>query len=252
MPPKQMVVMLIEAAINGSRTKGEHPASPVTSSELASAAYEAVKAGAGALHFHARSEDGRETLDPAAVAHNLNIVRAKVRNVPIGISTGAWIVPDPAARLHQVRSWETLPDFASVNFHEEGALDLVATLLERGVGVEAGISNAHWARVFVSSGFGPKCLRVLVEPQEEATEAALKTVDEIETVLANGVELPTVLHGIGGTAWELLDASVRRGYSIRIGFEDTLRLRNGRTAQSNAELIREALAQIKALSSKRA
>jgi hypothetical protein len=31
MPLKQMVVMLIEAAINGSRSKGEHPAIPVTS-----------------------------------------------------------------------------------------------------------------------------------------------------------------------------------------------------------------------------
>jgi hypothetical protein len=125
-------------------------------------------------------------------------------------------------------------------------------LIGRGVGVEAGISSVPAALVFVSSGFATQCLRVLVEPQEEATEAALKTVDKIEAVLAKvDVELPMVLHGTGGTAWELLDAAVCRGYSIRIGFEDTLTLPNSRTAQSNAELIREARARIKTLSSRK-
>jgi len=49
------------------------------------------------------------------------------------------------------------------------------------------------------------------------------------------------------TAWELLDEAVRRGYDIRIGFEDTLRLRDGKTAQSSAELVREARTLVESL-----
>ena len=36
-----------------------------------------------------------------------------------------------------------------------------------------------------------------------------------------------------------------RGYGARIGFEDTLVLPNGRVAQSNGELVREAVKRIR-------
>ena len=63
-------------------------------------------------------------------------------SVPVGVTTGAWAEPGPAARLERVRSWSMLsepPDHASVNWHEEGAEEIAAALLDRGVGVEAGI-----------------------------------------------------------------------------------------------------------------
>ena len=244
--------MLIQAAINGSRSKVEHPHIPLTSAELATAAAEAATAGAGAIHFHARSEDGRETLDGAAIAANLESIRAKLQDLPVGVSTGAWIVPDPESRLRIVQAWDVFPDFASVNFHEEGAAGLAATLMGRGVGIEAGISNAKAARKFVASGLARQCLRILVEPQDKEIGPALKTTLEIENILNHaGVSLTTVLHGTNGTAWELLDEAIRRGYDIRIGFEDTLRLRNGKTAPSNAELVHEARTRVESLSSKK-
>lgn len=240
--------MLIQAAINGSRSKVEHPHIPLTSAELATAAAEAATAGAGAIHFHARSEDGRETLDGAAIAANLESIRAKLQDMSVGVSTGAWIVPDPETRLRIVQTWDVFPDFASVNFHEEGAAGLAATLIGRGVGIEAGISSTKAARKLVASGLARQCLRILVEPQEEEVAPALKTTLEIENILNHaGVRLATILHGTNRTAWELLDEAIRRGYDVRIGFEDTLRLRSGETARSNAELIREARTQMESL-----
>ncbi len=240
--------MLIQAAINGSRSKVEHPHIPLTSAELATAASEAATAGAGAIHFHARSEDGRETLDGAAIAANLESIRAKLQDLSVGVSTGAWIVPDSESRLRIVQAWDVFPDFASVNFHEEGAVGLAATLIGRGVGIEAGISHPKAARKFVLSGLAKQCLRILIEPQEEEVAPALKTTLEIENILNHaGVRLATILHGTNGTAWELVDEAVRRGYDVRIGFEDTLRLRSGEMAQSNAELVREARTQMESL-----
>jgi len=97
--------MLLQAAINGSRAPAEHPALPVHPDQLAAAAKACVAAGAGAIHFHVRSEDGRESLAAPDVARGVSTMRTCCRGTPIGISTGAWIEPDPDRRLAQVRHW---------------------------------------------------------------------------------------------------------------------------------------------------
>jgi uncharacterized protein (DUF849 family) len=56
-----------------------------------------------------------------------------------------------------------------------------------------------------------------------------------------GVKIPRLLHGLNGTAWDLIDAAVKRGYDTRIGFEDTLLLPNGAQAASNVALVTEAV-----------
>ena len=126
--------MLIQAALNGGRTRTEHPAIPITPTELAASAKESAAAGAEAIHFHVRAPDGRESLDSEDVARALNAVRAAVPGAPVGISTGAWILRDAQLRHETVSRWKILPDFASVNFKEEGALPLAELLLCRGIG----------------------------------------------------------------------------------------------------------------------
>jgi len=116
--------MLIKAALNGGRTRAEHPAIPVSPAELAASAKECVAAGAGSIHFHVRGAHGRESLDADDVASALTAARAAVPGTPIGISTGAWILRNANLRHHAVSQWTVLPDFASVNFKEEGALAL--------------------------------------------------------------------------------------------------------------------------------
>ncbi|MYW29323.1 hypothetical protein GT040_08540, partial [Streptomyces sp. SID2119] len=51
-----------------------------------------------------------------------------------------------------------------VNWHEPGAEELAAALLERGVGVEAGLwSGTEGHRLFRRSPLAPRVLRVLAE-----------------------------------------------------------------------------------------
>ena len=257
--------MLIKAALNGGRTLAEHPAIPITPAELAASARGSVAAGAGAIHLHVRGPDGRESLDPADVAKALNAVRSAVPATPVGVSTGAWILRDAELRHEVVSRWKVLPDFASVNFKEEGALPLAELLLCRGIGVEVGLSDVEGTQVFVASGvqlshrqvvaemmlseadvflptgIGSRCLRVLLEPFESSTEAALKTLEQIEGMLdAAGIDLPRVLHGLNETAWDLIDEAAARGYDTRVGFEDILTLPNGKQALGNAALVAEA------------
>src|ERR1700719_2449521 len=143
--------MLIQAALNGGRSRSEHPAIPRTPEDLAIAAKQSVAAGAGAVHFHVGSRDGRESLEPDDVALAVQAVRAAIPSTPFRISTGAWIIPDTKVRHRKVAAWTALPNFASVDFHEQGAAELAALLLSRGVAIEAGLIDARAAEAFVCS-----------------------------------------------------------------------------------------------------
>ena len=245
--------MLIKAAINGGRSRAEHAAVPETPDEQATAVADCLKAGASAIHLHVRSNSSdassqskKESLYAEDVTRTLLAVRSVSPNAKIGVSTGAWILPDPTARLQAVTAWEVLPDFASVNFSEDGATELAKLLLSRGVEVEAGLCDAEAAEIFLKSGLAPRCIRVLFEPQEQEMKHALENVGAMEKVLKPGLlklsrPLPFLLHGTEATAWPMMAEAITRGYDVRVGLEDTLILPDGRIAQDNVELVAEAV-----------
>lgn len=230
--------MLIKAAINGTRTRTEHPAIPITPAQQAGEAAAAVAAGAGAVHVHVRGSDGRESLAPEDVANAIEAIRATCPGTPVGVSTGAWIVPDIRFRLSLIRAWDVLPNFASVNIHEEGVLEVIRILLDRGVGVEAGIWTARAAETLLGSGLADECLRILIEPAEEPGDARANLAG-IEAALGR-VSRPCLLHGLGASAWEFVKLAAERTYDTRTGFEDTLTLPGGSLAESNAALVAAA------------
>jgi uncharacterized protein (DUF849 family) len=237
------VDLLLEAALNGGRSRADHPAIPVSPAQLGAAAAEAARAGAGAVHFHVRGGDGRESLAADDVARTVAEVRAQ--GVPFGISTGAWIISDPAQRLAAVADWTVLPDFVSINFDEEGAAELASAFLTRNVGLEAGVANPFAAEQLVRSGLANRCLRIMFEPREQVVADAMTVVAATEDVLDRAaVRAPRLLHGVNATAWALVDAAGARGYATRIGFEDTLTLPSGEMAPGNGDLVREALARL--------
>ncbi len=69
-------------------------------------------------------------------------LRAATPGLAVGVTTGAWAQPDPERRRDQIMAWQERPDFASVNWHEEGAEGVARALLEQDVGVEAGLWSA--------------------------------------------------------------------------------------------------------------
>jgi len=230
--------MLIKACLNGSRAPGTHPALPLTPTQLADAARDAVAAGAGALHIHPRRADGSQSFEPHDVAAAVTALRAACPGVPIGSTTAAWVEPDPARRLALVRSWTMRPDFVSVNFSEAGTEQLCAAVLQSGIGIEAGLSTAEDARLLIETRLAGRCVRLLIEPDEPETDAALVAVRAIEALLDGaGIRAPRLLHGSEATAWPLLDEALRCGYDTRIGFEDTLAMPDGSPARDNAQLV---------------
>ena len=233
------MTVLLQACLNGARTKADHPALPVSVDELISDAVACVAAGAGAVHFHPRDASGRESLEPAIV----NEVAAAVHDacgVPVCVSTGAWIEPDVARRIALVRAWRA-PNLATVNLSEEGATRVMEALVHAGVGIEAGVSVIEDVEVLARSGSLNRVARVLVEPVDVAASEARQVVEEVHSALDDlGFEGPRLQHGDGEATWVLIGDAVRRGIETRVGLEDTSYLPDGELASGNEALVRAA------------
>ncbi|NED13914.1 3-keto-5-aminohexanoate cleavage protein [Streptomyces sp. SID9124] len=231
---------MLQVCLNGARGRAECSHLPVTSAELAVAAREAVAAGAVDIHLHPKDGDARDTLEAPAVAAAVSAVRAAVPGIAVGVTTGAWAVPDPYERAAQVRAWTVLPDHASVNWHEDGATEVARALLDRGIGVEAGIySGTPAAERFLGWSGSRRVLRVLAEVTEAGAQDALHAAAELLEALRPAAA-PVLLHGEEAAAWPVLRLAAARRLHTRIGLEDVLHLPDGEPAADNASLVRAA------------
>jgi uncharacterized protein (DUF849 family) len=232
---------MLQAALNGDRSPGEHPALPVAAEALAADAAACVEAGAAAIHLHPRDARGRETLDATVVDAVARHVRAAC-GVPVGVTTGAWIEPDLERRLAAIAAWSE-PDYSSVNLSEDGSERVMAALLEAGVGVEAGVASVEDADRLAASGLAADVTRVLVEPYDPDPDDAGAIVAAIHTALdRHGIGAPRLQHADGAATWVLIADAVHRGLDTRVGLEDTLTLPGGSRADGNPALIAAARA----------
>lgn len=237
---------MLKACVNGARGKKDHPALPVTATELARDVAAVVAAGAAAVHLHVKDDQGADTFDGSAMADVMSAVQRAAPGVPVGVTTGAWALPDPAERIAAIQSWGRLPvrpDFASVNWHEDGAEEVAAALLDIGIAVEAGLWHVGGAQSWLASPHRDRCLRVLLELPDGLGPAAIE--DQVARLLrlvgsstfGDDEGLAVVLHGEGETAWPALQLAARLGLSTRIGLEDVLSMPDGATAVDNAALV---------------
>ncbi|MBB5515835.1 uncharacterized protein (DUF849 family) [Rubricella aquisinus] len=233
---------MVQACLNGARSRAEHLALPLSPAELVRDAIAAREAGATSLHIHPRDANGLESLLPDVIGAALEAVRDACPDLPIGVSTGAWIAPTGDRRLDAIAGWQALPDFASVNLGEADAPTVMDALLDKGIGIEAGIWTHADAQRFCTLRSADAALRILVEipdcPGPVAKADAARIIAYLED---HGPNVPILLHGAGHSAWPMVMEAVTRGLATRVGLEDMLTLPGGDMAQDNAALIRCAL-----------
>lgn len=232
---------MLQACLNGQHEPGAHPELPTHPAALARAAAAAAAAGADNVHIHQKDPRGVDSLSAADLDRCLSAVQSAV-DVPIGVTTGEWIEPDPRRRLDLIASWTAKPSFASVNWHEEGAEAVAGQLLDRGIGVEAGLFDTDAARLWIRSANAQACLRALIELPDELDESQVHAyADEMLTVVRSAnLNVPILLHGSGPSCWPALRYASAMGVDTRIGMEDTLTLSNGAPALDNAQLVTHA------------
>jgi uncharacterized protein (DUF849 family) len=206
------------------------------------------------VHVHPRDENALESLLASDITAAVRAIRAEAPGVPVSVSTRAGIEPDVRKRLALLAEWpspaEGGPDCASVNWHEDGAVEVARLLRARGIGVEAGLWTPRAATAFVSTNWPWQVERVLVEAVPGASPGADGPWAAERILAALGmVPAPLVVHGEQAWAWPVLRWAKASGHSVRIGLEDTLVLPSGREAYDNAELVVAARQQVPGSSS---
>ncbi|MFV0533942.1 MAG: 3-keto-5-aminohexanoate cleavage protein [Cumulibacter sp.] len=147
-------------------------------------------------------------------------------------------------RVAAIGEWRIRPDFASVNWHEDGADEVAATLIEQGVAIEAGLWTDIAIERWAASPYRDQCIRALVELPHGADAAAAEHTASVLLALMserNVGAVPVLLHGNGSTAWPMVQRAARIGVQTRIGLEDALMLPDGSVAPDNAALVRAAI-----------
>ncbi len=91
------------------------------------------------------------------------------------------------------------------------------------------------------SGLASRCRRVLIEPLDADTEAAVRHAAEMEDIVVSaGITLEQVHHGYGIACWAVNRRALDRGHGIRTGLEDVTLLPDGKPARDNADLVAAA------------
>lgn len=246
-PAKALPV--VQVTVNGPFGRDRHPRVPITCDEIRRDVASCTRAGARSFHIHTRDASGAESLSP----HDVNRMVAAAREgaeeagfyVEIGLTTGAWIVPDLGTRLTMIRGWEGV-DCATVNVSEVGFERVMGTMLEAGVGVDAGIWAMEDVRRFAQSDFLAHVARVSVElgtgPPYHLSGDPTKHASQIHAALDDiGITVPRLEHGDEEWTWPLVEDAFRRGWATRVGFEDSVFLPDGRVADDNAGLVSAAV-----------
>lgn len=254
--------VIITCALTGAETTRERqPALPVTPSEQAAAAHEAVLAGASIIHLHVREDDGRPSQRVERFKESIDAIRAAAPGVILQISTGGAVgepIENRAAPL------ALRPEMASLNLgtmnfgddvfmnHPRDILALAARMKQEGVMPQLEIYEAGMLEnafrllrqgVISSSGPVPGPLQVqFVLGVPGGMSGDLRNLIHLLGLMegARGLgagEAQWSVAGIGRFQLPLAVQALTLGGHVRVGFEDNVFYHKGELARSNAQLV---------------
>jgi 3-keto-5-aminohexanoate cleavage enzyme len=249
--------VVIAVAITGSvPRKRDNPAVPITPAEQIESIHEAFKAGASLVHIHVRNPDESPSSDPALFAQVQDAVRTLCPGIIVQFSTGGrgrdptargsalFLKPDMASLATGSVNFPTIVYENSASFVEA----LTAELQKNSVLPEIEVfdlSHIHAARKLVDRGLITDRPHVqFVMGIKNALPAEPQILDHLYDELRRVLPKATwTAAGIGRHQMEVIDWTLAKGAdAIRTGLEDNIRITRDRLAQSNAELVRLAVA----------
>ena len=239
---------VITAALTGPvATKADNPNLPTSPAEIAEAARGAHEAGAAVVHLHLRDADGRPTADlevakrvvaaveeacPALIQLSTGVglevpfeererlVEARPRMAslnPCTMSFGTGEFRNPPAGVRRLAArMQELGIKPELEIYDTGHLDVCLQLVEEGLVTEP----LSFSIVMGVRGGMPATPKALVELVERLPAGAVW-----QAIAIGRANLPVTAIGLA------------MGGNARTGMEDTLMLRRGVPATSNAELV---------------
>jgi uncharacterized protein (DUF849 family) len=250
---EQHRVAVAVAPNGGRRSKADHAALPLTTTELAATASACADAGAAMIHVHVRDGQGRHVLDADAYQEVTSAIRAAVGNrLVVQITSESLGLYSPEAQMAVIR--EARPQAVSMALRE----------LVPDSGTEAAFSGfMQWLH---AERAAPQI--ILYSPEEAVRLADLRRrgllgAEDVPVLFVLGRYAP----GQTSVAADLLPflappvpkyrhwsacafgrhelacvvAAALLGGHVRVGFENNLLLPDGTLAGSNADLVAQVV-----------
>ncbi|ARS90628.1 3-keto-5-aminohexanoate cleavage protein [Natrarchaeobaculum aegyptiacum] len=255
--------VVVSAALTGALTTREQcPAIPYTPTEIAEEAAAAREAGAAVAHIHARTAEGAPTFDVDTYQEIHDAVRDRT-DIVLNFSTGAIDVP-LEDRLEYVQS--VGPEVAALNMgsmnyakysdsREDYVFDMIfenpfSEIRDLLAGMnEAGVTPELECFDTGHVGNTRPLLKEGVLERPFHVSLIMGVLGGIPATVENLVhqvrQLPDdstwQVIGISQDQWPLASAAAAMGGNVRVGLEDNFYRPNGEMAESNAELVEDAV-----------
>lgn len=243
-----MNAAVLTCALTGPiATKSDNPHLPTTPQEIADAARGAFEAGSAVVHVHVRDEDGRPTADLQAAKRTIGLI-SEACPALIQLSTGVGLgVPyEDRERLVEAKPRMASLNVCSMTFGgaeflnpPDGVRRLATRMGELGIKPELEIYDTGHLEValqLAEEGLVTEPLQFSIvmgiRGGMPATAAAL--VQLLDRLPAGAVWQAIA---IGRANLPITAVGLALGGNARTGMEDTLLLRRGVMAESNAQLV---------------
>lgn len=242
--------MVIAVAPNGARkTRVNHPALPLSESELVETAWKCHQAGASMMHFHVRDDAGRHTLDPEIYLPALDRLEKEIGDkLLLQVSSEAagrygWKEQIEAMRrlaphCLSLALRELLPNREA---HETGARYL-SDLCSEGVLVQYILyspAEVAWYGQLCSDGIipGETHLLLFVLGSYGSPQSSCNLSPYLEQLKRKSSWMACAFGPAENMAAR---QAAEHGGHIRVGFENNQQLPDGSQAGDNSDLVRVA------------
>lgn len=240
--------VVLTAALTGPiATKADNPNLPTTPEEIAEAARGAHEAGAAVVHVHLRDREGRPTADLEVAKRTVGLIE-ETCSALVQLSTGVGLdIPfEDRMRLVDARPRMATLNVCTMSFGTgefrnppDGVRRLCSRMRELDVTPELelyDVGHIEVMRALIAEGLIDTPVRCsLVLGVRGGIPATVENLIDLVRRLPEGSVWQVI--GIGRGNLPLTATGLAMGGNARTGMEDTLMLRRGVPAESNAELI---------------
>ena len=248
---------IISAALTGNwGDKSKNPALPMTPEEIASAAYEAYKAGAAIVHIHMRDEQGHPTMRVDLFEKTVKMIQEKC-NVIINLtSSGGHSLDGMAPDETRMLPFKVLKpemgsyDCGTMNWlhktvfeNNPDFLEKLGTLYQECVTkpeIEIfDIGMLDTAKYYIKKGvLKQPCHFQFIMGAPGGMAATIENLTFIHSQLPNGSTWSA--SGLSKAHIPIMLATLALGGNVRVGLEDNLYYAHDILAKSNAQLVERA------------
>ena len=238
-------------APNGARPmKKDHPNVPVTIDEIVKTAKGCFDAGAGGIHFHLRDDKGQHILNSEICLKALRRLQKNVPNMHLQVTTEAVgrYSPDEMRRL----AYEVASPGLSIGIREmipsrlptEEDIKLYKSLTVSGTKIQHICYEPEDIDLLSEllnkskiSKEGTWCLFVIGHYSGKKSDPK-KIPFFIEKLKLNNINADWAVCAFGQEEFSCLKYAVELGGKIRVGFENSMYLPNGKIADDNEAKVR--------------